>query len=114
MSSNDFFDTAGSLINFKTNGSLIVGLRQFNEFFGTSPEICEIIWKLLIGHHPIGGKPIHLLCALLFVKKYQTEGPNKAIMGLDPKTFRKWAWIYQELMKDFINIVRILNHFKSI
>ena len=41
---------------------------------------------------------MHLLWALLFLKRYDTEHTNHSITGADEKTFRKWVWIFVDML----------------
>lgn len=107
----DSFYQAGCLMTrHDITKSQDVGLRRFREYFGTLPAICNIIWNsfYVTQVHPHGSKPIHLLCALLFLNRYLTEAVNRAITGLDEKTFRKWSRIYIVLMATELYVVSIL------
>lgn len=91
--------------------SRIVGTRRFKAFFGATPLVCVIIWRLLDrgNHHPRGGCPYYMLCALLFLKQYNTEEVNRGLTGLDEKTIRKWQWIYVALIAFNIHVVSFAN-----
>lgn len=84
-----------------------VGLTRFISLFGTPPYFCAIIWQRLeeLNLHPHGARPIHLLCALLFLKLYMVGAGNSSIANMDEKTFRKWTWRYIELMADGLDLV---------
>ena len=75
-------------------------LNRFRSWFGTSPEICEILWARLniSGWTDFSGvrpaHPMYLLWALLFLKSYGTEALLSAVVGADEKTYRKWVWFY--------------------
>jgi|SRR6056300_396050 len=91
----DLFMMLGKDIFVKNRG----GKKETDHFrfqctFGVSPDDCEIIWDLLITQDflPRGGKPYHLLWALLFMKLYCAETIHAALTGCDEKTFRKWSW----------------------
>ncbi|KAJ3117946.1 hypothetical protein HK098_006075 [Nowakowskiella sp. JEL0407] len=73
--------------------------KRFRALFGITPKICSLIWQSLVSK-PSGSKPEHLLYALLFLKLYDTEHAHHAITGSDEKTFRKWTWIFIELIAD--------------
>ena len=106
------FWVAGCIVTKHDLGrSKHVGLRRFREHFGTTPNICEIVWNLLDDQelHPHGALPIHLLCALLFLKLYESEHINRSLTGFDEKTFRKWQWLYVDLMAHKLHMVSLDN-----
>jgi hypothetical protein len=79
-------------------GSDAAEARRFREFFGTMLRVVETLWLLLLHEEicPSGGRPLHLLWALYFLKVYAKEGPGCAVVGgggggVDPKTHRKWV-----------------------
>jgi hypothetical protein len=109
VSSIDFRDVGYANSNRRAERSDIIYDRMFRSFFGTSPEICSDLWTLLHEVHPDGDNPIHLLYALLFLKSYNTEYQKSCTCGCDPKTFRKWCWIYVELMGS-LEIVSLRYH----
>jgi hypothetical protein len=41
-----------------------------------------------------GGRPQHLLWAILFLTLYDTESVHARIAQVDEDTFRKWSWLY--------------------
>ncbi|KAG9414463.1 hypothetical protein AC1031_013822 [Aphanomyces cochlioides] len=49
---------------------------------------------------PPNTTPPHLLWALMFLKTYATEGEYHALTGADEKTFRKWCWIWVNIISD--------------
>ena len=71
--------------------------RLFRSFFGTSSKISALLWRFISidrNKHSTAA-PKHLLWALLFLKIYATEYVHCAFAGgVDPKTFRKWCWIF--------------------
>jgi hypothetical protein len=79
------------------------GYRRFRGLFGVSPASCAVLWTL-IEDKPPGSKPKHLLWSLLFLKGYANEHMNSAVVGVDEKTFRKWSWIFINLLAD-LNVV---------
>ena len=88
-------------------------LRTWKTFFGTTPQVAADIWNAL---HPTlkqGSQPKHLLWALLFLRKYNTERENCAIVGIqDEKTFREWCWYFiQKLSDHMVVVVRWENRF---
>ena len=86
-----------------------VGLRRFREHFGITLEFGAIAWQKLEHQHlnPRGASPIHMLCAIGFLKQYQTESVARAINGMDEKTLRKWRWVYVNLLAKSLNVVSI-------
>ena len=76
--------------------------RRFGTSFGTTPFICELIWKGLELKVPIGTMYYHLLWALLFLKLYSPEAVLSGMIGVDEKTLRKHVW----------NILRSMNNLK--
>lgn len=79
-----------------------LGIRRFRSFFGLSSNICEKVWSML--DIPNSSEPKHLLWCLLFLKQYNVEEINRGITGADEKTYRKWVWIFVNLIAD-LNIV---------
>ena len=79
-------------------------MRSFRAHFGTSPTIAADLWVRL-GILLSGARPLHLLCALFFLKNYNTEFVNQSFSGLDAKTFRKWVWIFVELLAFGLDLV---------
>ncbi len=63
---------------------------RFRAHFGTSAEICSELWTMI----PFiqGGKPFHLLWALMLLKLYCAETVLRTLAGVNEQTFRKWAW----------------------
>jgi hypothetical protein len=86
--------------------------RLFREFFGTSVEAVAIVWDLLARDSllPEKGRPKHLLWALHFMKAYPKQGPGCSVVGasagaVDPKTFRKWVWVFIGAIADLVDEV---------
>lgn len=107
MSEAEFWDDANIIINRKRNlrdYSTAISLRQYRHIFGTTPTICSILWGKIKDRNtlPPYARPLHLLCALLFLKVYSTEEVHAALTGLNEKTFRKWSW-------KFINLIASLD-----
>ena len=73
-------------------------MRRFRENFGTSPLICSITWSFLVltSSVPRGGRPEHLLWALMFLKTYATTNVLSSIAKVDEKTVRLWIWRFVE------------------
>lgn len=88
----------------------LVSLRKFRTLFGTSPNICSIVWNMVYPSSNIAlkrAKPQHLLWALMLLKTYSEESVMSCLAGgVDEKTFRKWAWIFiQEIESLFAEVV---------
>ena len=83
-----FLGEGNLLANHDSGGSPMIGARRFRALFGTSPFICSIVWERLAGRRPRGAKPVHLLWALQFLKRYDTEHTNHSITGADEKSMR--------------------------
>jgi hypothetical protein len=91
---------------------------QFRSFFGAWNEIVLKVWSMLGegGLRPENSKPKHLLWALYFLKVYKREGPGCSAVGgskgaIDPKTMRKWVWLFLEhIAKLANNVVSYLFH----
>lgn len=101
----ELFYNYGNSITKHASNSTYVGLRRFKTFFGVSPGICVKAWDHLKDVLPYGYKECHLLWALLFLKCYQKESVNSALVGCDEKTFRKRVWVVVEKLA-FMKVVR--------
>jgi len=74
--------------------------------------IVRMMWDMLVegGLLPEKGKPKHLLWMLYFLKCYPKESPGCAAVGgsrgaIDPKTMRKWVWLFLEQINDLADEV---------
>lgn len=65
---------------------------EFRRLFGASPSVTSTVWGGIEDSLPEGGKPEHLLWALLFLKQYSTEPCNKSLTGATRTTLRHWTW----------------------
>ena len=96
------FEQLGLQIMSRQIGSKLTFERRFRTFFGTSPQICELIWTNLDPFEQIapdypGVQVVHLLWALMFMKIYAEESVHCGLVGgVDEKTFRKWTWLFVE------------------
>ena len=77
--------------------------RKFRALFGCSPAVVLALWELLESSDlvPAGGRLLHLLWALLFVKVYPTEETLVTLCGHpggnpERKTLRKWILLFME------------------
>ena len=64
--------------------------RRFRSHFGITPLRCSLLWEKLALPHK--AEPMHLLCALLFLRSYQTEDRLASMAGVTEKTFQMWMW----------------------
>jgi hypothetical protein len=103
-SNNIFWELGLEIIGHNLESSSKVGLRRFKEFFGVSPEVCEISWNLMKEAIPPYSKHKHLLWALFFLKRYNTEAVNRKILNSDEKCLRYWIWIFVDLLAN-LNVV---------
>ena len=101
--SDDEFEALGfELLGCKKRGSFKSRSRRFKAFFGAEPDVVATIWHELFQSRWLwyagvrGPKPVHLLWALLFLRRYGTEETMSVIAGVCEKTFRKWAWFYAD------------------
>lgn len=88
-------------------------------FFGVTPLVCSIVWAKCVPNLPLGAEGKHLLWAFMFLKVYCTEEVHCRMVGTNPTTFRKWNWIFVEIISDlqvvslfYFNIYIFLKHFK--
>ena len=86
--------------------------RNFWEFFGASTVVVAVLWRMLSEYDlvPEGGKLVHILWTLHFLRAYPKEGPASAIAGgsggaVDPKTHRKFVWAFIYAIADAESIV---------
>lgn len=68
--------------------------RKFREFFGCGPLVAVELWNALVTTEllPDNGTTQHMLWALMMLKIYAKEHVLAKLAGVDPKTFRLWAW----------------------
>jgi hypothetical protein len=96
---NDFSLIGAELMGRdSSHGSALTFDRRFRSTFGTSPDVCAVIWNMLDPYNTIaheGTSPQHLLWALMFMKMYAKESVRCSMAGgVDEKTLRKWVWIF--------------------
>ena len=94
-----FKQEANEIIKINRSVSARHANTRFRAHFGTSPEICAVLWEML---DPIfGGLPKHLLWALMFLKLYCAESVMRTLAGgVHEQTFRKWAWTYIDAISE--------------
>ena len=74
--------------------------RDFKSHFGVDPTVYMMIYNLLENGNEFDPQPEivlqhdHLLYALDFLKRYETESRMATRYGKLEKTLRKWIWIY--------------------
>lgn len=109
MASFDTFWEAGHKITkHNVHGSRVMGYRTFRAFFGTSPQICVIVWNML-SQKPANSSPEHLLWALMVLKLYNLESVNASLVDVTEKTFRKWSLIFIRLLAG-LQVVNMKNY----
>ena len=105
-----FWNLGHKITGHDTTGSRGMGHRKFRTFFGTTPQICAIIWSKMSATRPDKASPEHLLWALLLLKLYNIESINAALTGVSEKTFRKWSLIFIRLLAS-LPVVKINQNF---
>lgn len=98
-----FWNDGLAYVKCSTQKSFLIAYRKFKCFYGISPNVCAILWKK-IKDKPPTAEPRHFLWSLLFLKQYNKEHVNAAIVGVDEKTFRKWSWTFIYLLAE-LNVV---------
>jgi len=78
--------------------------RRFRSCFGIPAEVFIVVWDRMraLKLIPVGGVLNHYFWALIFMNLYP-ENENELCTlcgGIDPKTFRKWAWPFIEAMHE--------------
>lgn len=67
--------------------------RRYRAMFGVPIGIVHLVWTKLLSDSPVnGGRPVHLLWTLMFLKVYASENVFRTIHGADEQTFRNWTW----------------------
>ena len=85
------------------NDASAIEVTRFRSMFGTSPEICSLLWECIdpLNTMTNGVQDVHLLWGLMFLKLYVSESVNCALArGVDEKTFRKCSWMFVYAMSD--------------
>lgn len=84
--------------------SIAITIRRYKSFFGVSPYVSAIVWRLIKDKLASDFNENHLLWALLFLKTYNVEHVNRSICKCDEKTYRSRVWrVIDELA--FLNVV---------
>jgi hypothetical protein len=83
--------------------------HKFRAFFGFGPKVTARIWNTLTAQElvPEGGRVVHLLWTLCFLKLYDTEAVLSTIFDVCEKTYRKWVWKFLKKIY-LIDLVRLL------
>ena len=95
-------------VDFRDIGMEIMGVRnphtkanlrrRFPSWFGLDPHMCDIIWEELCSSGWFNfvrtSQKKHLLWDLMFLRQYNTTEIHAVQVGVDEKTFRRWAWFY--------------------
>ena len=110
---DDFLMLGLDLQNKSTRrGTSASAERNFREFFGASTVVVAVLWRMLSEYDlvPEGGKLVHILWTLHFLRAYPKEGPASAIAGgsggaVDPKTHQKFVWAFIYAIADAESIV---------
>lgn len=97
-SSEIFWNLGHKITGHNLYGSRSMGYRLFRTFFGTTPQVCEIVWHMLSTRRPPHSTPHHLLWGLLLLKQYNIESVNAVLVGVSEKTFRYWTLLYIQLI----------------
>ena len=86
--------------------------RRSRGLFGARIKIVLKVWLMLLedGLCPKKSKPKHLLWTLYFLKVYPREAPGCSAVGgskgaIDPKTLRKWVWLFIERIAELADEV---------
>jgi len=114
-SDEDVFFRAARDIQNRTSrnaGTAAMEDRRFRELFGTSIGIVLQVWHMMDdgGLLPEKTEPKHLLWTLYFMKVYPREAPACSAVGgsggaVDPKTLRKWVWLFMERIAELADDV---------
>ena len=110
-----FWTVGHEITGHKLNGSKTTGYRIFRSFFGTSPMVYAVVWDLLLTLRPRKSKPVHLLWALLLLKRYHVESINATLTLVNQKTFRKWSLVFIKLIAEMpvviYGFIKFFSHF---
>jgi len=103
VTSNDFEEAAEPMLKRPSRGC--VAERRWKSFFGTTSQVCLIIWDKLDPEQtmPKNTETCHLLWALFFLAICPTEEIATAVCDCDEKTYRKWVNI-------FVTAISFLEH----
>ena len=92
--------------------------RRFRSCFGAPSDVVAHLLNRIIAHGEIetGGKPKHLLWALVFLKVYSTEEIHCSIVGWpSAKSFSKWSWYFVGRISDLKDeVISLDNRFEGL
>lgn len=103
-----FWNLGHQITKHDPEGSITVGYRKFRAFFGTSPMVCVAVWDILLMRRSKKSKPENLLWALMFLKQYNIESLNSAMVGVSEKTFQKWSHTFIQFIANMQVEIKIL------
>ena len=106
MNSDYFLHLSHMHFNLSISTSPELNLRRFKALFGVSPDICCLIYENLVDVWPNGGQVKHILYALGFLKRYDTDDARRCLLGEDKKTIHKWTMEMVQLISQ-MDIVSI-------
>ena len=107
----EFVRIATDIIQPTSNPRIL--LRRSMASFGLSLTCCELTWNLISHVVPRAGRLKHMLWAFYFLKTYESEHVACNVLRVDEKTYRKWIWIFVDLLATVPDVVRIkLNQFR--
>ena len=87
-----------------------IEMIRFNSTFGTTPEVCALLWNLTCRDiEESGAKPKHLLWALCFLREYGTEVQLAMKVGSSEKNLRKWVRIMVTMIASLFDEVVSIN-----
>ena len=90
-----FLELGNELIKRRKQCAAKAAMSRFKANFGASPNTVHIIWCKIVNamEIPAGGKHVHLLWALMFMKLYCADSVMASLVGgVHEQTFRKWSW----------------------
>ena len=93
-----FFDEGSYVLRRHVVHANLYDRQRWEWTYNVTPRMCSIIWDTIEPEQNIPGNPLpkHLLWALMFMNLYLTETIITALAKADPKTFRKWTWLFIE------------------
>lgn len=108
MSAAQFIELGRLTAKYKYSNSAAVSLRRFKSNFGVPADVVACVWELLIesplllNHLPglLVPDPVHLLWALMLLKRYDTMDVLAAALKIDEDTLRKWSHFYLEAIAE--------------
>ena len=90
--------------------------RDFRENFGVGVNVAHTVWMMMDSREliPNDGRIHHLLWTLSFMKIYGKERMMCHLNRIrDPKTFRKWVWLFIDSIAELESSVVSNLFFKS-